>query len=155
MIDPTHTIARYFRAIDRADPAGVRSCFTVDVVARYGGRPPLVGIEALMASLDEHYFGLLRDGKLKAATHFMGQVYVDRAESEWAETETYALAFLVRGGQGSGETIVTRSLRYLDRLRIEEGEWRICKRIHTLDWSMENAATLAMAVDQRVMKMAQ
>ncbi len=144
------TLERYFRSIDRSDHEGIRNCFTKDVVAQYGGRPAMQGVDALMASLDERYFRLLRQGGLKAATHFMGSLYLDRLDLESARSETYALAFLVRSDKDNHDTVVTRSLRYLDELRLEDGQWRISKRVHTLDWSTESAATFAVGSAHRL-----
>ena len=42
---------RYFGAIDAGDQATVRRCFTTDVTARYHGRAPVHGIDALIASI--------------------------------------------------------------------------------------------------------
>jgi hypothetical protein len=53
-----------------------------------------------------------------------------------AETEAYAIAFLVRPGK-DGDRVVMRSPRYLERLRKTNDGWRICDRVQTLDWSCE------------------
>lgn len=140
-------ITRYFQGLDRALKDQVRSCFTDDVQAFYDGRTPIAGIEDMMASLNT--FKRLAAGTMKATTHFMGNFNVHRIEGDTAETETYAIAYLVRPGEPGGP-VAMRSLRYLDRLRKADGEWRICVRRHTLDWSCELQPDFAVALRQRI-----
>ncbi len=143
-------ITRYFQALDRALPDQVRSCFTDDVKAYYDGRPPLHGIENMMASMNT--FQKLASGERLASTHFMGNLNIHVLDSDIAETETYAIAFLVLPGKPA-ERVAMRSLRYLDRLRRiggASGEWRISERRHTLDWSTEASTTFAATLAQRL-----
>lgn len=137
-------LARYFQGLDRGLPDQVRGCFTDDVRAYYDDREPVFGIEALMQSLVT--FRTIADGTLKATTHFMGNFNLQRLEGDTAETETYAIAFLVL----PGEPIAMRSLRYLDRLRKTDGEWRISVRRHTLDWRCELEPKFAAELAQRI-----
>ena len=137
-------IARYFQGLDRGLPDQVRSCFTDDVRAFYDDREPVSGIEALMDSLST--FRSIAAGTLRATTHFMGNLHVQRIEADAAETETYAIAYLML----PGEAIAMRSLRYLDRLRKADGEWRISVRRHTLDWRCELEPKFAAALAQRM-----
>jgi hypothetical protein len=137
-------LARYFQGLDRGLPDQVRSCFTDDVRAFYDDREPVSGIATLMDSLST--FRSIAAGTLKATTHFMGNLNVQRIEADAAETETYAIAYLVL----PGEPIAMRSLRYLDRLRKTDGEWRISVRRHTLDWRCELEPKFAAALAQRM-----
>jgi hypothetical protein len=140
-------LARYYQGLDRGLPDQVRSCFTNDVKAYYDGRDPIVGVDAMMNSL--HTFKRLAAGELKATTHFMGNLNINLLEGDVAETETYAMAYLVRPGSPTDQ-IVMRSLRYLDRLRRVHCGWRISERRHTLDWSCNATATFAAALAQRI-----
>ena len=79
----------------------------------------------------------------------MGNLSVHRLEGDVSETETYAIAYLVRPGKTANQ-IVMRSLRYLDRLRRVNGDWRISERRHTLDWSCDAPATFAATLAQRI-----
>ena len=139
-------ITRYFQALDRCVADQVRSCFTDDVKAFYDGRPPLLGIEHMMASMNT--FQKLASGERLASTHFMGNLNVHVLDGDRAETETYAIAFLVLPGKP--ERVAMRSLRYLDRLRRVNDEWRISERRHTLDWATESSTTFAAALAQRL-----
>lgn len=140
-------LARYFQGLDRGLADQVRSCFADDVQAFYDDREPVSGIEALMDSLVT--FRTLAAGTLKATTHFMGNFHLQRLQGDVAETETYAIAFLVLPGEAGG-SVAMRSLRYLDRLRKANGQWRICARRHTLDWRCELQPAFAAALAQRM-----
>ena len=140
-------LARYFQGLDRSDPDQVRSCFTDDVRCHYDKRTPTQGIEELMGSLQN--FNKLRAGTMKITTHFMGNFSLTSLRGDVAETETNAIAFLVEPGSG-GDRVAMRSLRYLDRMRREQGGWRISDRIHTLDWSCQLPADFAATLAQRV-----
>ena len=140
-------LTRYYQGLDRGLPDQVRSCFTDDIKAYYDGREPIAGIEAMMNSLNT--FRRLAAGELKGTTHFMGNLSINRLEGDVAETETYAIAYLVRPGTPA-DAIDMRSLRYLDRLRRVNGEWLISERRHTLDWSCVLPANFAITLPQRV-----
>jgi len=138
---------RYFQGIDAAHREQVRSCFTDDVRADYDGRKFVEGIEALMGSFLA--FKNKASGAWKATTHFMGNLSYISLHDDVAETEICAFACLTTPGT-SGDQVAIRSLRYLDRLRKTEGAWRICDRVHTLDWAFEVPATFAAEMANRV-----
>jgi ketosteroid isomerase-like protein len=140
-------LARYFHGIDGCDHDRVRSCFTDDVETHYALRPPTRGIEALMESLQTAR--RIREGSMKVSTHFMGNFNLVRLEGDTARTEINAIAFLVEPGT-EGDVVVMRSLRYFDRLRRHEDGWRICHRVHTLDWSCRVPANFAVTAGQRL-----
>lgn len=125
-------LARYFGGIDAADVGRVRSCFTDDVRAAYDGRAFVDGIEALMGGFLT--FRNKASGAWLATTHFMGNLSYLGLDHAAAETEVYAIAFLVTPGTPHNH-VAMRSLRYLDRWRKASDEWRISDRVHTLDWS--------------------
>ena len=140
-------LTRYFRGIDSADPEEVRGCFTDDVRAAYDGRTFIDGIDALMNAFLA--FRNKASGEWIATTHFMGNLSYVRLDDDIAETETYAIAFLVTPG-APADKVAMRSLRYLDRLRKAAGAWRICERVHTLDWSCEVPASAATSFSARI-----
>ncbi|AZG08235.1 nuclear transport factor 2 family protein [Pigmentiphaga sp. H8] len=142
-IHDLHT--RYFNAADNADRALVETCFTDDVVAQYEGRPPARGREALLDQIA--LFRNLEEGKCRISTHFMGNLLFRSLTASFAETEINAFAFLV---QQDGTTVSARSLRYLDRLRLEDGAWKIHARLHTLDWSCDVPASFARPFAQKL-----
>lgn len=144
-------IARYFRGIDSGSQDLVRSCFTDDVRVLYDGRKPEEGIEAAMGSLKT--FKRIAKGEMQITMHFMGNFHLIELDNESALTETYAIAFMVPPKTISQQMAV-RGLRYIDRLRESNGQWRIAQRQHTLDWSFEASPTSAASLAQRIMAQA-
>lgn len=140
-------IARYFRGIDGGSQELVRSCFTDDVEVLYDGRKPEQGIEAVMGSL--RTFQRIAKGEMQITMHFMGNFNVLRLDAQDAQTETYAIAFMVPPAAIS-DRMAIRGLRYADELRLGHGEWRIARRRHTLDWSFEAHPTFASSLAQRM-----
>lgn len=140
-------LTRYFRGIDAADQEAVRGCFTDDVRADYDGRKLVDGIEALMASFLT--FKNKASGQWIATTHFMGNLSYLRLDGDVAETETYAIAFLVTPSTPTN-LVAMRSLRYLDRMIRTKDGWRIRDRVHTLDWSCEVPAAYAGSFSKRL-----
>lgn len=147
-------MARYFQGVDRNDQKQIRSCFTEDVKGTYSGRGTVVGVDAMLALLRPH-FENLEKGAIRVGTHFMGTFNVDRLESNFAETETYAMAFLVRAAAVATEPdhVAMRSLRYLDRWKRAAGGWQICERVHTLDWSCQQTPDFATTLAKRFMRL--
>jgi hypothetical protein len=73
-------------------------------------------------------------------------VNVNYVRGDVAETEMYAIAFLVE----PTDMVAMRSLRYIDRFRRDENGWRISDRVHTLDWACQMPANYAVTLAQRV-----
>ena len=94
-------------------------------------------------------FKRINAGEMKITTHLMGNLNFNLLEGDVAETETNAIAFLVRPKELT-DRIAIRSLRYLDRLRRVGTGWRISERRQTLDWSCEATTTFALTLAQRV-----
>jgi hypothetical protein len=140
-------LARYFHGLDRCNLDQVRSCFTDDIQAHYDERPVVRGIDALVDTF--RTFKRMEAGEVKVTTHFMGNLNIHLLENDVAETETNAIAFLVRPGKPT-DKVAIRSLRYLDRLRRVEDGWRISERVNTLDWSCDVPATFAVTMAQRM-----
>jgi hypothetical protein len=141
-------MTRYFQGLDRGSPEQVRACFTEDVQCWYDGKPSTQGIEGLMGSF--WAFKNQQSGDWKINTHFMGNLNFNELTREHAETETYAIAFLVLPNEGPREQVTMRSLRYLDRLRKVGDQWLICGRQHTLDWSCHVPTSFATATAKRI-----
>ena len=141
-------LARYYQGLDQGKQEQVRSCFTDDVCAKFDERPPTRGIAALMDSFS--VFKKHQSGEWKITTHFMGHLNFNLLQGDVAETETNAIAFLVLPGEPK-EQVTMRSLRYLDRLRRTQDGWRICERLHTLDWSCHVPTSYSLSIGQRLM----
>lgn len=137
---------RYFRGVDLGDEAVVRSCFDPGIIASYHSRDTVHGIDALIKSMPN--FPKQKSGEWRISTHFMGNLEFRRLEGDEAETETHAFAFLVLTIP-SPDHLAMRSLRYIDRLRRREGDWRVVRRLHTLDWACEVPTTFATQLSLR------
>jgi ketosteroid isomerase-like protein len=126
-------LTRYFFAIDHGDRALVESCFTEDVDLSINDKKLPPGRDAAIAYM-------FRDGARPSGTvvapmhimHVIGNVTV-WLEGERAKSETYAYAHVTRTRDGVS-SMRTRGLRYLDDLVCREGEWRIARRRHTVEW---------------------
>jgi hypothetical protein len=137
-------LMRYFNAADRGQKEVVRSCFTDDVWAKYEGRPPVRGVDALMEQIA--LFRNLASGACTISTHFAGNLVFRELSGSRAEIEQNVFAFLVNS---QGTTVAMRSLRHLDRLRRVDGEWKVFARLHTLDWSCDVPCSFARAFAQK------
>jgi ketosteroid isomerase-like protein len=137
-------LARYFQGLDRCSKPQVRSCFTEDVHVHYDERPPVNGIDAVMAHF--RTFQRMEKGLMKITTHFMGNLNIKYIRGDTAETEMNAIAFMVE----PANVMAMRSLRYMDRLRRDDEGWRISDRLHTLDWSCRIPTDYAVTLAQRV-----
>lgn len=138
---------RYFRAIDHGDKEKVRACFTGDVISTYHGRKSTKGVDALVDQIDPT-FNYLKNKESTVVYHFMGNMNILRLEGDIAETETYAISCPRFEGEGDG--IGLRGLRYLDRLRRDGGEWRICERQKVNDWEAHGSKAFWTTVAQRI-----
>lgn len=138
-------LMRYFHGVDSGDRNLVRGCFADDVVAQYEGRPPVRGVDALIEQIA--LFENLATGRCKVSTHFAGNLQFVELTDDRAETVNNAFAFLA---SADGTTVSMRSLRYLDRLRLDQGRWKVVARLHTLDWSCDVPCTYARAFAEKV-----
>jgi hypothetical protein len=138
-------LMRYFNAADRGQKDLVRSCFTEDVWAQYEGRPPVRGVDALLSQIA--LFGNLASGACRISTHFAGNLVFKDLSADRAEIEHNVFAFLV---DEHGATVAMRSLRHMDRLRREQGQWKIFARLHTLDWSCQLPCSFARPFAQKL-----
>lgn len=139
-------LIRYFLGIDLGDREQVRNCFTDDIMGFYHARPSVDGIEALMNQIPS--FAKQESGEWRISTHFMGNLHYKSIEGDSAETEAHGFAFLVLP-QDSQEQVAMRSLRYLDKWRRTNSQWRICARMHTLDWACEVPTNFSVALAER------
>lgn len=142
-------MTRYFRGCDRGDVAAIRSCFADDARVSHPGRDAVVGGDAVIEAIFRPAFAYLKNPDARCRTHFMGNFRIERLAGDAAETETYVIAALL-AKEAAGETADVKSLRYLDRFRRIDGEWRVAERRMTQDWSLKLPAAFAMAFASRV-----
>lgn len=140
-------LERYAVALDRRDVPGLAGCF-----AR--GAEFVISKEARLDTPDatedvrvgpkwEDLVSLFEGtaAQFKTSTHFTGISTIEIAEAE-ATAETYSISFAAPNGSNE---LWIRGVRYLDELVLEDGEWKIRRRLLTLDWA---AATPTIFVNQ-------
>ncbi|MFE4512974.1 nuclear transport factor 2 family protein [Kitasatospora sp. NPDC056783] len=124
----------YAHCADRRDAEGQMALFTED--SRF-----LVHLDATADEPTQELRGraalapVFADlDRYRATTHFNGQSTV-ALDGDRAEGETYCLAHHVSYGTDDERTIMTASLRYLDRFVRQDGDWLFAERRLLVDWT--------------------
>jgi hypothetical protein len=124
---------RYAFGLDSRDFEMQRACFTEDVEAEYGGHRLPRGVDSILA--------LNRGAAAFANTmHHAGTTVIVALTQNAAETEHYSVAYLLSPEADGRHTLTARGVRYSDTFRREGGEWRICRRRHSVLWSTTSEA---------------
>jgi len=116
----------YAQGADRRDKALWAAIVTADCVIEAPGIR-LVGREQIVAALDIM-------GRLYAATQHRVHNQVVSIEGDNASGETYSVAEHLSVAEGR-RTLLTWAIRYQDRWRREQGQWRFASRKLLLDWT--------------------
>jgi hypothetical protein len=116
----------YAQGADRRDKALWASIVTADCVIEAPGIR-LVGREQIVAALDIM-------ARLYAATQHRVHNQVVSIEGDNASGETYSVAEHLSVAEGR-RTLLTWAIRYQDRWRREQGQWRFASRKLLLDWT--------------------
>jgi 3-phenylpropionate/cinnamic acid dioxygenase small subunit len=120
-------LARYARAVDRADRDQVRSCFHPDAHDDHGV------VEGTVDDLMRGYEVLLHG--FDSTMHFLGNEYID-VHGETADVETYCIAFHRQQATPERSTRdLVLGIRYVDRFERRDGDWRIADRQVVFDWT--------------------
>lgn len=126
-------IAQYCRGIDRADYALVRSVYAHDGVDHHTG---------FSGSADDYVEWVRqRSAPFTGTMHNVG-THIATIAGDTATAETYGTAH--HWGEPSDDPRLnfTSGFRYLDRLRREDGEWRIVERFAVREWTRSDAGFL-------------
>jgi len=133
----TDLLFRYAYALDERDWAGLESCFTPEVVFRYGG-PDTNGYAAVEAAL--------RAGlePLTASQHLVGNVTVALGDDgKTATSSCYVQGQHVRLGVAGGDQLLLGG-RYADRLIHATNGWRIAERALDVLRTTGNGAVIGL-----------
>jgi hypothetical protein len=125
----TRLLHRYAQGVDRRDLAQVRSCYWDDATDSH---PPFSG------SADQYVAWLAEVLEpVTVITHQMTNVLIDvDLEARSATSESYCFnVIVVREAGGASERRTTQCLRYLDEMRLRNGEWRFLRRSIVRDWT--------------------
>ncbi len=131
--------ALYARAMDRNEPALLADVLTHDVSLEGPGFRT-EGLETVAGSP-----AMLREMYLMTQHVIHNQTLVVRGDE--AEGETYCTAnhIMRPAADGAGHSALVWALRYQDRLRREDGAWRISARMLIVDWSETRPVSLGAA----------
>ena len=124
---------RYALGLDRHDAEMVRACFAEDVEAEYGGH-------ALPRGVDNVLRLVAGAGGFVSTMHHVGTTVVTKLTEHTAETEQYAITYLLAREAG-GHVLTTRGVHYSDIFRRTDSGWRIARRVHRVLWSTRGEAT--------------
>ena len=118
--------SRYARAVDRDDWVTVKACFTDDATDDHGVvKGSIDNLVTVASEILSTTWGIM---------HCLCQHYIE-IEEDSARGEIYALTTRRRhaeGGDGQEDTF--SGLRYVDRYKKIDGEWKIAERATTLEW---------------------
>lgn len=125
-------LARYWRGIDRRDPALVRDTYHPGAWDDHGYfRGAVEGfLETLPAAVWPSF---------ETTQHFAGQIGLDWLAPDVCRAESYAEAHHVRTEPDGTKSDRVYGLRYVDRFERRGGEWRIAHRVCTWDWARIDA----------------
>jgi hypothetical protein len=119
---------RYAFGVDARDFDMQRACFTEDVEAEYGGHRLPRGVDGILT--------LNRGASRFVSTmHHAGTTVILSLTADAAETEHYAIAYLLARENDGRHVLTTRGVRYSDRFRRDDRGWCICRRVHRVLWS--------------------
>ncbi len=120
---------RYCRGIDRLDLDLIRSAYWPDATDEHGNFVAHTAQEFV-----DNAVPILESMDL--TTHFLGNVLID-IDGNAAFTECYIQAFhRMRRADGTRYDHMSSS-RFIDRMELREGEWRIARRVVVRDWFRE------------------
>jgi ketosteroid isomerase-like protein len=127
-------VKAYAHHVDRREPEAVAALFCDHgVLAIYDGDPDVVAPDRVRTGREEIAVALAGMTKYEATTHFLGQQMVD-VDGDAATGETYCMAHHISTVDGTRRDKVM-SIRYLDRYRRVDGNWRIEERRLAIDWT--------------------
>lgn len=117
----------YAQAMDRNRPELLDRILTSDAVLEGPGFR-LVGIAEIRqapATLQQRF---------RAVRHLVHNQPL-RIDRERAEGETYATAFHLSDKEDGTPEVLLWHIRYQDRFRCEQGQWKLAHRVVVLDWT--------------------
>jgi hypothetical protein len=115
-------MVRYFRGLDRGDPAMIASTYHPDAVADHGDRSfrgATIGGETLE--------WMRRKMNIVSGIHYVVNQTI-HLDCDVAGSETYFFVLMLESNEGKDQTLQTTG-RFLDRLERRNGEWKIVHRV--------------------------
>lgn len=127
--DAIHEVlARYARAIDRADGPLLKSCYFPDSIEEHGSTFAGSAWDYVDAAIPK----VQRMGTMQ---HLLGNSHIE-LKGDVAYVETYVWTFLRMAKDGVDHDTFTGG-RLMDRFERRGGEWRIAHRRTIFDWNRD------------------
>ena len=121
-------LARYARAVDRADGPLLKSCYHEDAIEEHGGN--------YTGNAHEYVDGAIpRIQRMGVMQHLLGTSHIE-FEGETARVETYVWTFYRASVEGRDLDTFTGG-RLVDRFERRQGAWKIAHRRTVLDWNRD------------------
>ena len=120
-------VLRYCRGIDRMDRELVRDCYWPDATDEHGS----------FSGTRDEYVAWVFDRMLPRyvmTMHFVGNVLVE-VDDDRAKSEAYGIAMHRTGSDKPAHNLRT-GFRYVDDFARRDGQWRIARRVCTLEWTL-------------------
>lgn len=121
----TDTLYRYASTIDTSDYDGLRRLFADDAEAQYGDRDWMAGADTIVGWIADH-------GRDMAWHHHLLSVYHVDIDGDMASTLTYHTSHQV--ALADPDTVRVIVARYHDRLRRDDGGWKITRKVMEVLW---------------------
>lgn len=122
-------IIRFARGADTADLELIRSVYWPEATDDHGN------FSGNAMEFAEHAMAVLK--RFRKVMHFITNITISFPSDGQADAQSYFYAYHEHLGEpGGGQTMVTLvGGRYLDRFEERKGEWRILRRVVTMDWN--------------------
>jgi len=129
----TEVIYRYCRGVDRLDRELVRECYWPDATDEHGS----------FTGLRDDYIAWVFDRLLprnKWSQHFVANILIDvDLANDYAKSEAYGQSRHQHATSDKIEHNLVTGFRYIDDFERRHGEWRIARRICTVEFVRKDA----------------
>jgi len=125
----TEVLNRFARGADSADLAVIRSVYWPEATDDHGN------FSGNAMEFAEYAMDVLK--AFRTTMHFLTNVSIEFVVAHQAEVQCYFYAYHehLPGADGTPPMVTVVGGRYLDRFEERDGEWRILKRVVTMDWN--------------------
>jgi hypothetical protein len=125
----TEVLNRFARGADGANLDLIRSVYWPEGTDDHGN------FSGNAMEFAEHAMGVLKT--FRTTLHFLTNIEIDFPEPHQADVQCYFYAYHehLPGKDGGPAMVTVVGGRYLDRFEERAGEWRILRRVVTMDWN--------------------
>ena len=125
----TEVLNRFARGADSADLDLIRSVYWPEATDDHGN------FSGNAMEFAEHAMGVLKT--FRTTMHLLTNIEIAFPAAGLADSRCYFYAYHehLPGADGTPPMVTIVGGRYIDRLEARNGEWRILKRVVTMDWN--------------------